>query len=262
MKLFKSQEEKQQIADAEAKFNDFVAHLGGDDPVRVRSLAESFEASGALEVLPARERRKLGEAAFREYASTVLADEHLTEDEETAFGEVGAVVGMEQSDFVADHDLYTRLQVAKLNAGRLPVVKSPKLMAKSGEVVYFETSAALMKEVSVRQWQGGSQGVSFRLAKGMRYHVGQTRGHMVTVGTQLQVADTGVLSITSTRAAYLGVHKTVEIPYARLMGIQMYSDAVGFSISNRETAPLFRVTCDTDVLGALLNAAMQHTGSE
>ena len=38
----------------------------------------------------------------------------------------------------------------------------------------LETSAALMKEVAVREWRGASQGVSFRVAKGVRYRVGSS----------------------------------------------------------------------------------------
>jgi len=258
VRLFKSAEEKQQIADAEARFRDFIASLDTDDPARAHVLAAEFEAAGLLGLLPARERRELGQAAFSRYAATVLADDHLTEDEEDAFGHVAEAVGLTQEDLAAEHETYTRLQVAKLNAGRLPVVDSPHLIPKRGETVHFETSAALMKEVALREWRGRTQGVSIPIAKGVRYRVGGIRGHVVTVGTQLQVADTGILAVTSQRAAYLGERKTVDMPYTKLIGMERYSDGMRFSLSNRQNAPLFRVTCDTDVLGALLNQAAQQ----
>ena len=157
----------------------------------------------------------------------------MTADEEDALSGLAEAVGYEQADF-EKHDLYTRLQVAKLNDGRLPVVESPKLMAKRGEVVHLETAAALMKEVAVREWRGASQGVSFPIAKGVRYRVGSTRGHLVTIGTELQIADTGILSVTSQRAAFLGSRKTVEMPYAKLLGMNVFSDAISFSLSNRQ----------------------------
>ena len=46
---------------------------------------------------------------------------------------------------------------------------------------------------------------------GNRYH-----GRVVTIGTQLQVADTGILAVTNQRAAFLGSRKTVDMPYAKL----------------------------------------------
>jgi hypothetical protein len=73
----------------------------------------------------------------------------------------------------------------------------------------------------------------------------------------LQVADTGLLAVTSQRAAFLGSRKTIEMPYAKLLGMQVFSDAISFSLSNRQNAPLIKVAIDTDVLGALLNAAAQ-----
>jgi hypothetical protein len=260
VRFFKSQEEKQELATAEAAFQQFTAALGTADPDGARQLVEAFKANPQIVVLGDKERRQLGEKAFEQYAETVLADDHLTADEEEAFSEVAEAMGLTQAAFEAN-PIHTRFQVAKLNDGRLPFVESPKLMAKKGEDVHLETTAALMKEVAVHEWRGGSQGVSFRVAKGVRYRVGATRGHLVTVGTELQVADQGVLSITSQRVAYLGDRKTLDMPYARLMGMNLYSDAIQFSLSNRQNAPLFRVSMSTDVLGALINAAMQAAQS-
>ncbi|HVM58454.1 MAG TPA: hypothetical protein VMT74_13400 [Gaiellaceae bacterium] len=254
MRLFKSDEEKQ----AEDEFRRFADALATADPAHAAVLVDGFRAGGLPEMLSARDRKKLGGAAFERYAEASLADDHLTAEEEETLAKVADAVGLGQQDLEARGDLYVRLQVAKINAGRLPVVEAPHLMAKQNEVVHFETSAALMKEVAVREWRGGSQGVSFRIAKGVRYRVGATRGHIVTVGTQLQVADTGVLAITSQRIAYLGSRKTLDMPFSKLMGMELYSDGVRLSLSNRQSAPLFKVTCSTDVLGALLNAAAQE----
>jgi hypothetical protein len=182
----------------------------------------------------------------------------LTEDEEKVLMGLADVMGFEQAD-LEQHDLYTRLQVAKLNDGRLPVADQPRLIAKRGEVVHAETSGALMHEVAVRGWRGRSQGFSFRVAKGVRYRVGSTRGHMVNIGTQLQIADTGFLCVTNQRAAFLGERKTVDMPYTKLMGMNVFADAISFSLSNRQNTPLIKVTISTDVLAALLNAAMQES---
>ena len=55
---------------------------------------------------------------------------------------------------------------------------------------------------------GGAVAVDVAYELPVRYRVGQTRGHSVVVGTQLQPEDSGILAITSSRAAYLGSHKT------------------------------------------------------
>jgi hypothetical protein len=83
-----------------------------------------------------------------------------------------------------------------------------------------------MKEVAIREYQGGYSGFSFPVGKtGIRYKVGGSRGHSVQVGTKLDVADTGTLAITNKRAVYLGTRKTVEMPYAKLDNITVYTSA-------------------------------------
>jgi hypothetical protein len=257
MKLFKSQEERQEIAGAESAFATLTQELRTAEPDEARKLVEAFASNSQIAALGDRERKKLSEAAFSTYADTVLADDHLTEDEVDGLATVAEAIGISRAQIEAQADLYTRLQVAKLNDGRLPVFEGGQLIPKKGEIVHIETSAALMKEVAVREWQGRSQGVSFRVAKGVRYRVGSTRGHLVTVGTQLQIADTGRIAVTSKRVVYLGTRKSIEMPFAKIMGMHLYTDAIQFSLSNRQSAPLIKVTISTDVLGALLNAAMQ-----
>jgi hypothetical protein len=256
VKLFRSTEEKQRTAQAEQTFRDAIARLGASDPAAAAQTIARLQTAAAA--LGGRARKRLGEQAVVRYAEHVLADDRLSEAEENTLGTLAEAVGFDHAD-LARHALATRLQIARLNDGRLPSVESSQLIPKPGEIVHLETSAALMKEVSVREWRGGSQGVSFRVAKGVRYRVGATRGRLVTVGTQLQVDDVGVLSVTNHRVAFLGARKTVDMPYTRIIGMHQYADAISFSLSNRQTAPLIKVTLDTDVLAALLNAAIHES---
>jgi hypothetical protein len=143
--------------------------------------------------------------------------------------------------------------------GRLDVIDSPQLMTKKNEVVHLETMAGLMKEVALREWRGGSSGVSFRVAKGVRYHVGQTRGHSVVVGTELQLEDSGPLSVTSLRAAFMGSRKTLEFPFAKVMGVEVFTDGISIRASNRQKTPLFKLEEGMGhVVAATLNAAVQR----
>ena len=115
-----------------------------------------------------------------------------------------------------------------------------------------------MKEVAIRQWQGGYSGFSFPIGKtGVRYRVGGTRGHSVEVGTKLNVADTGLLSVTNKRVVYAGTRKTVEMSYSKLVNLTVYSDGLQFHLSNRVNAPLFTIPGDTHIVAAIVNAAAQ-----
>jgi hypothetical protein len=155
-------------------------------------------------------------------------------------------------------DILYRLAIAWANDGRLSAIEQPKLLPKRGEAVHLEMLAALMKEVTLREFRGGSRGVSFRIAPGFRYRTGAFRGKSVVVGTQLQVADTGPLSATSTGLVFLGNPKTVEIPYTKLVGLEVFSDGLRVNASNRQNAPLFRLD-NGEVVAATINAAMQQS---
>jgi hypothetical protein len=99
-----------------------------------------------------------------------------------------------------------------------------------------------MKEVAVHEFRGGYSGFSFPIGKtGIRYKVGGSRGHIVQMGTKLQVADTGILAITNKRAVYLGSAKTVEMGYSKLVSLTVHSDGIVFHLSNRMNAPLIRL---------------------
>ena len=156
-------------------------------------------------------------------------------------------------------ELVERIAISGINGGDLPEVTSPSILAKRGEIVHLEHAANLMKEVAVRQYQGGYSGFSFPVGKtGIRYRVGGSRGHSVEVGTRLNVADTGTLVITNKRAVYVGTRKTVEMPYSKLVNLKVYRDGIQFHLSNRVNAPLFKMTSSSEIVAAVVNAAAQR----
>jgi hypothetical protein len=68
---------------------------------------------------------------------------------------VSTALGITPEQLQADFgETFSRLMVARLNNGRLEALTAPELMAKQSESVYLEIGAALMKEVSIREWQG------------------------------------------------------------------------------------------------------------
>jgi hypothetical protein len=114
MRLFKSQEEKQQIAAARSDFQDFVKAAASAEPEQARKLAVAFKSNPRLGVLSEKERKIGSHDAFRTYAENVLSDDHLTIDEEMAFQDVGEALGINPDDFQGPYrDLLARLVVAQ-----------------------------------------------------------------------------------------------------------------------------------------------------
>jgi hypothetical protein len=158
-------------------------------------------------------------------------------------------------------DLFDRLLIARVNDGRLPDVtaQGPPVLLKDRETAHYFDVASLMKEVAHRQLRGGGSGVSFRIAKGVRFHTGAFRARSVVVRTSLEEADRGKLTITSLRTVFSGQRKTLDLPHSKLVNLNVYTDGISLNMSNRQTVPLFRVP-NGQVVAAIINAAAQRVG--
>ncbi len=142
------------------------------------------------------------------------------------------------------------LQVGLANRGQFVECES-SLLLKSGEAAYCDRAATLLKEVTDREFRGGSRGISVPLGHGVRARAGGVRGHMVTVGTHLAVADTGYLTVTDKRVVYHGGRKTLEFLFTKLATLNVYSDAIDLGVTNRQTTSTFRVDDPQFVVGMI-----------
>jgi hypothetical protein len=253
MRLFKKDPEREA---AQSRYVELLAGVAAG-PAGASLLPELGNAAQAAD-LSGRKQQQFTDQALNALASGVLEDEVLSRDEESYVLEVIDVLGI-PDDVLQSRYLPVMKQfvLGRANDGRLPIVDDPRLMAQRDEVVHQEVPAALIKEVAVREYRGASSGVSFRVAKGVRLHTGRQRGKMVTVGTEIQTVDSGVLSITSKRVVFSGQRKTIESKYAKLVGLQVFSDALAISVSNRQANSTFRVD-DGPFTAALINAAAQQ----
>lgn len=224
-----------------------------------QSAAPLLTEAARVASLSAEETKRINAAAFRQFADRVLADDHLTEQEEAELTHVCNTFGFDGDGLQADfHDLAMRIVIARANAGSLPVLPAPHLICKKGEVVHAEMNAILMKHQTQREYAAGYSGFSFRVTKGVRYHVGGARGHSVVTGTKLVASDAGILAVSSQRVAFMGADKTIEMPYSKIVNINVFTDGIQFHLSNRQSAPLFQLE-NGEVIAALTNAAMQKT---
>ena len=128
------------------------------------------------------------------------------------------------------------------------------LVLKSRESAVWEEQVELLKEVVDREYRGRSRGVSVPVGMGVRYRVGQSRGHLVTVGQHWETADTGMLTVTDQRVVYHGVRRTIEFPYKKLATLQAFIDAVSLGVTSRQTTSTFR-TRAAELIAGLIHAA-------
>ena len=131
------------------------------------------------------------------------------------------------------------------------------LLLKKDESPLLEVSANLLKEVRDREFRGGSRGVSIPLGHGIRYRAGSMRGHMVTVGSHWDTADTGLLTVTDQRIVYHGGRKTLEFLFTKLATLNVYTDAIDLGVTSRQSTSTFG-TADPELISGIIHAALSH----
>jgi hypothetical protein len=195
---------------------------------------------------------------FRAHVEQALDDDILTATEEAGLFAWAEAQGITQSDWAKRfRDLLDRMLIASVNDGRLPDITSQAtIVLKPGETAHYVVTASLMKEVTLREFRGGSHGFSLPIAKGVRFRTGSFRGKSVVVGTQMQVADQGGCWVTSLRVVFTGQRKTLDLPYTKLANLNVFTDGVSFNMTNRQTVPLLKVPSG-HVVAAMVNAAAQ-----
>jgi len=188
----------------------------------------------------------------------VIADDIMTADEEEHLYKLSAALGtpvdqMAQKNFA----LFEEFVIAGINDGRLPKLEHPPIMIKGNETAYASFGVALMKEVTLREFRGGSNSISVPLGGGFRYRVGGMRGKSVVVGTQLVAQDTGILVVTSIRSVFVGQKKTLEFRNDKLLGLEQYADGLRLNVSSRQAASLFTMAVgqSPSIAAALIQAS-------
>jgi hypothetical protein len=113
------------------------------------------------------------------------------------------------------------------------------VMLKKGETAYLSIGGAGLVEPrrAPGQSSGGSHGVSLRVAKGMSYRVGQSRGTYTQGAEQPTVIDHGTFVVTDQRCVFVGSKRSTEWAFSKLLGFSLEGDSVAiFNVSNRQKA--------------------------
>lgn len=236
MNIFKSDEDRAREA-AEREFGELLRQLDPHDLTKttevVRRLREKHDVLESNELLDDRL------AAFSSYAETALQDDIVSFDEDNLLHDLRNVLGLGY-ELLSDAGLWTvvdRIEIGRINAGRLYTVESDLFVAE-GEHVVFEEPASLFKPR--RRLIGRSSGFSFRIAPGVRFHTGWFET-AEAVDRKLVEDDHGLFSVTTKRIVFRGAGRTIEIDFNKIVGMDLFSDAIRFHLSNRERVDTFQM---------------------
>ena len=143
-------------------------------------------------------------------------------------------------------------RAARARFGRLPF----NLM-KSEELVWVFDDVPYIEEISEKQFQGGSLGMSFRVAKGVYVRPGAFRGKTVT-SRSMQETDHGMMGITTKHIYFGGGQKAFRVRLDRIVAITPYADALGIMRDRASARPeAFRLDGNDAWFAANLIEAVQ-----
>ena len=164
VRLFKKDPEREA---AENRYIDLLAQVAAG-PVTGASVLPELRTAAQQAAISGRKDRKLTDRAVAALTEGVLADEVLTREEEDYVLETIEAIGIGDEDMQTRYQpLMKQLALGRANDGRLQVLDhDTHLMPQRGESVHLEMPAGLLKEVTLREFRGGSAGVSVRVAEG------------------------------------------------------------------------------------------------
>lgn len=130
-------------------------------------------------------------------------------------------------------------QVEAFMAAPLSPVSPDQLVLQAGETCYWQEPAQLMELRTHTHYEGGSLGLSVRIARGVYLRPGAFRGAPVS-NTAMEVDDTGTVYVTNTRIVFIGGGGAKAVTLKQLAGVEPFTDGVRITAANRK--PLALIT--------------------
>lgn len=113
----------------------------------------------------------------------------------------------------------------KIDNEDLPI-KRVDISLQTNEVCHYVTDIKWMENKTITtsiNYSGLT--ASFKIAKGLRYRVGNIKPQRVTVDKLVEI-DKGTLYVTNNRIIFMGSRKNINIKYQSILSIVPYSDGV------------------------------------
>jgi hypothetical protein len=134
----------------------------------------------------------------------------------------------------------------------------PFNIQSSESLIWMFQDVNCLEERTHRHYEGGSQGVSIRVMKGVYYRVGAFKGYPVET-THNEVVDQGIFGITTQNLYFVGSRKSFRIPYKKVVSFTPYSDGIGICQEGKK-AQQFVTGDGWFVYNAVVNLARRGGG--
>ena len=166
-------------------------------------------------------------------ATNFLKNGMLTDDEQHKIDDYVNYLSLPVNNLPAT---YQNSEISKL--GQVSIIKSiqrgivprtnlpaPIILGKNESILWTYNGVSLYQEKVTKEWVGRTQGVSFRVIKGVYYRIGGMKGHPVE-HSSMEFQGNGSLYVTNKNLIFYSQMKSVKVPFNKIVGITPYSDGI------------------------------------
>ena len=199
----------------------------------------------------------LKDAMYWQVVQTLIADRRITKQEETVLQHIANILEISSNIYqLAQKEISYFALLESVSNGILPNIQPNEVILQRNETAHLEMPAYLMEErVVSRKIIGKSQGFSFRIVKGVTYRVGSSSGTIQSETGWVNVSS-GNFVITNKRLIFAGSNKSFSFDLGKLLDIQLYSDGIRISVTNRQKPVIVGMYSDKagELCGTILSA--------
>lgn len=227
---------------------------------------DQLEAKKAEYGLTEEDVKGMKAEVFAAAFSATKSDAQVTAEEERELMGIQKYLGLTDGEIQPTKKELARLRLLnEIQRGNMPTIPAvTNLITQKGEKIYWSEPCTLAEEKVIRRsYQGGSQGVSLRIMKGVSYRVGGSRGHLVSE-TGIVAVSEGDLVLTSKRVIFKGDKKSFAAKLDNILDVQLFSNGFQFSENNKSKPRLlkFNEPGNQDIIGSILSHAINHYGEK
>ena len=201
-------------------------------------------------------RLQVYERAYR----AVTSDDAVSASEEAELNKLQSYLAIPDSALQRTKQELMRFRMlAEIQQGRLPTVGVGSVILQKAETPHWSEPSELIEERVVgRRYEGRSSGVSIRIAKGVSYRVGASRGHLVVDTANVPVSS-GDLILTNKRVIFRGDKKSFNYRLDKLLDVQLFQEGLRLTDSNGKprTVKFFRRD-NSDIVGSILTQTINR----
>ena len=145
--------------------------------------------------------------------------------------------------------------IGQIRRGILTSMNTNQLMLTNGEVCHFSERAIRVTEKKSKHYEGGSNGVSIRIAKGVTYRTGRYKGIPVEDISYVKIK--GLLYITNKRIVFVSDGQAFEKKFKSVTACVPYSNAIKLQFGNTNITLMVPDGNAANMMISMINQGMQ-----